>query len=107
MSLFAIAALRAVNVAFGVCAEDGTFTAPPAAAIAIRLIRSRQDPVSVLSQFEVPVRSPGWRAEVRQSQVPTRPRPNVDTVTVGATTFTIQDVEEDEERTVWRLDLAA
>ena len=97
----------AVDALFSSFGEGGAFTAPPSAPVACSVIRSRHDPVVNLPGFETAVRSPGWRADVRQTEVPTRPRPGTDTVTIAATVYEITDAEEDEERTVWRLDLAS
>lgn len=85
--------------------EAATFTAPPSLPIAVQVIRLRHDPVVSLESIATPVRSPGWEARLRQSEVPSRPRPDLDTLTIGAAVYSIRDVQEDLERTQWTLDI--
>jgi len=84
-------------------AEPGTFTAPPAAPVPVTVYRARHDPQITLDV--VTMRSPGWEAHVLQAEVPMRPRPGTDTLTINGVIYAIRDVEEDAERTEWRLDI--
>lgn len=105
MSLADAAVVVAVNALQDVFGDLGTFTAPPAAPVSCRIILSRQDEAISFGGLETQVRVPGWRAELPQHAVPTRPRVGTDTITVGAVTYAIRDVATDVERSVWVLDV--
>lgn len=98
----ATAALTAVHATFG---ESTTFTAPPADPIAITAVWSRVDEAVSFGGLDTQARVPGWRVDVTQEAVATRPRVGTDTLTRGGTTYRIRDVQEDVERTVWVLDV--
>jgi hypothetical protein len=82
-------------------AEAGTYRAPPAAPVPVTVYRARHDPLIALDAVQV--RAPGWEAHVSQAEVPVRPRPGTDTLTISSVVYAIRDVEEDAERTEWRL----
>lgn len=84
--------------------EAATFTAPPAEPVSVTLYRARHDPVIDIGL--VGARNAGWCAHLRQAEVPTRPRQDVDTLTIAGTVYRVRDVEEDAERTEWKLDLS-
>jgi hypothetical protein len=104
VSQFATVAAAAVETLLVVFADDGTFTAPPADPVVCRIIKSRQDDVVSFGGLTTDVRAPGWRMDVPQADVPTRPRVGVDTVTLDGTTYAIRDVAEDVEQQIWVLD---
>ena len=85
-------------------AVDGFFTAPPAAAVAVRIIFARRDEAVELG-FPVEVRAPGWAAWISKALITTRPRVDVDYVTAAVVDYRIRDVAEDVERTAWALDV--
>lgn len=85
--------------------EAGIYVAGPASpSVPVRVIRARHDPVVSFPGLETAARSPGWEVWLLQADVPTRPVPNVSTIMLGATTYTILDVQEDVERTAWQCD---
>ena len=97
-----VLAVKVLHETFGV---GCLFTAPPAAGISVRAIFGLHDPVVAFAGLETQARSPGLEAIIEQTDVPTRPRKGVDTLTKGSTVYQIRDVEEDVERTQWRLDI--
>jgi hypothetical protein len=102
---FADAAPVAVDVLFGCYGEAAVYTAAGGTAVPASVIRRREDPV--IRGFVGPgVRSPGWSATLRQSEIPTRPRED-DSLTIGGAAFVIRDVSEDGLRLFWRVSLNA
>ena len=81
-------ALRAIDSLFADdnLAVDGTFTAPPAPGLPVRVILARHDAAVDFAGMQTQVRAAGWEAHVRQSDVPTLPRVGIDTLTVTAST---------------------
>lgn len=87
--------------------EEAIFTAPPGAPIPVRIVWVWNDPEIRLAGLQTSSRNGARRAEVQQSAIP-KPRPKVDTLAVaGGPAKVIQDVQEDEQRTVYRLDLGS
>ena len=95
----------AVNVLFTDPAFSvaGTFARPPAAPSTVRVILRRHDPE--INAAVTHVRSRGFEAYLRTADV-AEPRDG-DTLTVGATTYTVRDAELDAHGLKWRCDVDA
>lgn len=88
--------------------EAGVYVAVGGGSASVRVVRTRNDPQ--IDGLDLKVRHAGWRLELLQADVPTRPTAGAtaataDQLTVAGTTYYVRDVEEDEQRTVWRCDV--
>lgn len=107
MSVFTTQAAAAVSTLHAVFGEAATYTAAPAAPVHCTAILSYRDEAVGMAGFTTQVRAPGWEARLAQSDITTRP-PRGATITITATgaVLTVQDVQEDAERSEWLCDVA-
>jgi hypothetical protein len=104
VNAFARNAAQVVAVLATTYGDAGTLNGVP-----VVLIVARVDPIIDFPGFSTQVRSPGFRAEVRQAEYPTRPQKG-DAVVIPAGQFAgsyaVKDVAEDGERLQWTLDMS-
>lgn len=104
MNAFARNAQVVASVLAATYGDAGTLDGVP-----VVLIVARVDPIIDFAGFSTQVRSPGFRAEVRQVEFPTRPVKGMAVVvTAGAFagSYVVKDVAEDGERLQWTLDMS-
>lgn len=106
MGVFAAAATSAVEALSTVFGDETIYSAPPSDPATILAVWSRVDDAVSFGGLDTQVRAPGWRVDIAQQVVPTRPRVGTDTLSRGAVTYQIRDVREDVERTSWVLDVS-
>ena len=81
--------------------DDGTYTAPNGAAVAVRVEPVPADDAALF--FEVGARHAGWQVRVRVSDVPAPVAGAL--VQFDGQSFLVRDYESDTHDTVWTLDL--
>lgn len=101
-SAMATSTVSILHVTFGEAATYSNGGAP----LPCSVILSYHDEVAPLAGFDSEVRAPGWEAQLKQAEVPTRP-PRGETITLTETgqVFTIRDVQADIERAAWVCDV--
>lgn len=92
----------AVDAAFALAAEAGSFTpASGSGSVAVAIIlRPAEDEIADV--FEVAQQRPGWRLRIRQSELATRPRAG-DMCVVDGLTLRVRSIESDVLGLFWKL----